>query len=64
MSVCEARDCKGLYEKARQGLIKGFTGIDAPYQTPEHPDVILDTSVVSIDRSIEMIVGKLAERVG
>ncbi len=63
MSVCEARDVKGLYEKARKGLIKGFTGIDAPYQAPENPDVIIDTSVTSIDHSIQLIIGKLAERV-
>jgi adenylylsulfate kinase len=63
LSVCEARDVKGLYEKARKGLIKGFTGIDAPYQAPENPDVIIDTSVTSIDHSIQLIIGKLAERV-
>ncbi|CAF0733265.1 unnamed protein product [Adineta steineri] len=62
LSVCEARDCKGLYEKARKGLIKGFTGIDSPYQSPVHPDVIIDTSLISINRSLEMIIGKLAER--
>ena len=41
----------------------GFTGIDAPYQEPEHPDVIVDTNVTSIDRSIVMITEKLAEHV-
>ncbi|CAF4845257.1 unnamed protein product, partial [Rotaria sp. Silwood1] len=62
MSVCEARDCKGLYRKARDGLIKGFTGIDAPYETPKNPDLTIDTSIVSIDRAVEMILSKLAER--
>ena len=41
----------------------GFTGIDAPYQIPEHPDVVVDTSTVSIDLSVEIIIEKLAERV-
>ncbi|CAF4867437.1 unnamed protein product [Rotaria sp. Silwood1] len=63
MSVCEARDCKGLYRKARDGLIKGFTGIDAPYETPKNPDLTIDTSIVSIDQAVEMILSKLAERV-
>ncbi|CAF1001525.1 unnamed protein product [Rotaria sordida] len=62
LSICEERDTKGLYHKARQGLLKNFTGIDAPYQAPAHPEVIIDTSIISIDRSIEMIIGKLAER--
>ncbi|CAF0806287.1 unnamed protein product [Rotaria sp. Silwood1] len=62
LSVCEQRDTKGLYQKARNGLLKNFTGIDAPYQAPVHPDVIVDTSIISIDRSLEMIIGKLAER--
>ncbi|UJR25566.1 hypothetical protein I4U23_006911 [Adineta vaga] len=62
LAVCEARDVKGLYEKARKGLIKGFTGIDAPYQSPSNPDVAIDTSVLSLDRSVELIIGKLAER--
>ncbi|CAF1301693.1 unnamed protein product [Adineta ricciae] len=62
LAVCESRDKKGLYEKARKGMIKGFTGIDAPYQPPPHPDIVIDTSIVSLDRSIEMIIAKLAER--
>ena len=44
-------------------LFKGFTGIDAPYQSPANPDVIIDTHVVSVDRSITMIIERLAERV-
>ncbi|CAF1303411.1 unnamed protein product [Adineta ricciae] len=62
LAVCESRDKKGLYEKARKGMIKGFTGIDAPYQPPAHPDIVIDTSIVPLDRSIEMIIAKLAER--
>jgi adenylyl-sulfate kinase len=44
LEVCEARDPKGLYAKARRGLIPGFTGIDSPYETPQSPDLELDTS--------------------
>jgi adenylylsulfate kinase len=42
VEVCETRDPKGLYKKARAGLIKGFTGIDDPYEAPENPEVVLD----------------------
>jgi sulfate adenylyltransferase len=40
---CEARDRKGLYAKARAGLIKGFTGVDDPYEVPERPEIVVDT---------------------
>lgn len=43
IDVCEQRDTKGLYKKARQGLIREFTGVDDPYEVPEHPDVRVDT---------------------
>lgn len=44
LDVCEERDPKGLYKKARAGEIKGFTGIDAPYEAPEKPELVIDTS--------------------
>ncbi len=44
LAVCEERDVKGLYDKARKGIIKGFTGIDDPYEVPEHAELRLDTS--------------------
>ena len=44
LEVCEARDSKGLYAKARQGLIPEFTGISDPYEVPEHPELCIDTS--------------------
>lgn len=47
LSVCEERDPKGLYKKARAGEIKGFTGIDDPYEAPEKPELVIDTSKVS-----------------
>ncbi len=55
ISVCEQRDPKGLYKKARAGTIKMFTGISAPYEVPEHPEVILETGTLSIQDSIEKL---------
>jgi adenylyl-sulfate kinase len=43
LEVCEQRDAKGLYKKARQGLLKEFTGVDDPYEPPENPDITVDT---------------------
>ena len=55
IDVCEARDRKGLYAKARAGLIKGFTGIDDPYETPEAPEVGIDTSRLTPDQAAQRI---------
>ena len=55
LSVCESRDRKGLYAKARAGLIKGFTGIDDPYEKPENPEIALDTSNITPDEAAEEI---------
>ncbi|WP_196161697.1 adenylyl-sulfate kinase [Reinekea sp. G2M2-21] len=55
LSVCEKRDPKGFYRKARQGLIKEFTGISAPYEEPENPEIVLDTSEVDIKNSVDLI---------
>ena len=51
LDVCEKRDVKALYAKARAGLIKDFTGIGAPYEAPQKPDLILDTATFSPDES-------------
>jgi len=59
LSTVEERDPKGLYKKARQGKIKGFTGIDAPYERPEHPEVHLRTDQLSIVQSVNAILEKL-----
>lgn len=63
IDVCEERDVKGLYQKARQGLIKGFTGIDQEYQKPEHPDLVLKTASVSIEESVKLVLELLKENV-
>ena len=51
IEVCEARDVKGLYQKARAGLIKGFTGIDDPYEAPENPNIEIRTDQMTIEAS-------------
>ena len=52
LAECERRDVKGLYARARRGEVKDFTGISAPFEAPEHPDLVLDTGVLTIDQSI------------
>jgi adenylylsulfate kinase len=61
LAVCEERDVKGLYKKARNGEIKNFTGIDDPYESPLDPDVECRTDQETISESTEKILDKLAE---
>lgn len=56
LDVCEERDPKGLYEKARSGEIPEFTGISAPYEAPERPEICVDTSELSIEESADRVV--------
>ena len=63
LEVCEARDTKGLYRKARTGEIKDFTGISAPFEAPSHPDVEIDTSVTSIKDSVDIIFNAIIDRI-
>jgi len=53
---CERRDVKGLYKKARAGEIKNMTGISAPYEVPEYPDIEIDTELVSIEDAVKKII--------
>jgi sulfate adenylyltransferase len=62
LEVCETRDIKGLYAKARAGEIKGFTGIDDPYEAPRDPEITLDTVTYSPDENARKIVEYLASR--
>jgi adenylyl-sulfate kinase len=55
LEVCEQRDVKGLYKKARAGEVKNFTGIDSPYERPQQPNVILPTHQVSVEQSMEIL---------
>ncbi|MFW5805611.1 MAG: adenylyl-sulfate kinase [Bacteroidales bacterium] len=54
LEVCEARDTKGLYKKAREGKIKNFTGIDSPFEVPVDPDLVIDTHQYSIKECLNM----------
>jgi len=62
ISVCEERDPKGLYKKARAGSISDFTGITAPYEAPEGDELSIDTGRLTVEESVTKIVGKLARR--
>ncbi len=62
LATCEERDPKGLYQKARSGQIKHFTGIDSPYDVPSHPEVRLDTSNMSIEECVDTLIAYLLER--
>ena len=62
LEVCESRDPKGLYAKARDGKIKDFTGISSPYELPESPELIIDTDKLNIGESTEIIVRALKLR--
>ncbi len=62
LDVCEERDTKGLYKKARAGEIKGFTGIDAPYEEPDNAELTLDTSELSVEDSTRAILAYLVEK--
>ncbi len=62
LDVCESRDPKGLYKKARSGAIPQFTGISAPYEAPEKPEVTVHTKDLSIDESAAQVVDYLASQ--
>ncbi|KAM9315146.1 bifunctional 3'-phosphoadenosine 5'-phosphosulfate synthase 1 isoform 2-T2 [Pholidichthys leucotaenia] len=62
LHICEQRDVKGLYKKARAGEIRGFTGIDAEYEKPETPDVVLKTDSTNINECIQQLVDLLREK--
>jgi len=59
LEVAEQRDPKGLYKKARAGQIKGFTGIDDPYEAPEKPELVLKTATMSVDECVRVCLAKL-----
>jgi adenylyl-sulfate kinase len=56
IAACEQRDVKGLYQRARAGVIADFTGISAPYESPEHPAAAIDTSVTSTEEALAHLV--------
>ena len=62
LTVCEQRDVKGLYKKARLGEIKNFTGISSPYEEPENPDLKIDTSQLTLEESVQQVIDLLRTR--
>ncbi len=61
LEVCEKRDTKGLYAKARAGQIKDFTGISSPYEEPQNPDLKVDTGLKTLDECVDEVIEKLIE---
>jgi adenylyl-sulfate kinase len=62
LEVCEKRDPRGLYKKARAGELKGFTGIDDPYEAPEQPELVLKTAERDVDACVEQCLEALKQR--
>ena len=63
LSVCEQRDVKGLYKRARNGEVKNFTGISALFEAPEHPALRLDTSRLTIGQSVDKLLGLILPKI-
>lgn len=63
LQICEQRDVKGLYKKAREGQIKNFTGIHSPYEVPENPDLILTTDRMALNDSLALLLEKVLPRI-
>src|SRR5437660_7485791 len=61
LEVCRQRDAKGLYKLVDAGKIKGFTGVDDPYEEPEHPELVVETSKETVEESVSRIFAKLEE---
>ncbi|MDZ7771557.1 MAG: adenylyl-sulfate kinase [Balneolaceae bacterium] len=62
LEVCEARDVKGLYEKARKGEIDNFTGISDPYEQPENPELEIDTTDIDVEEAVQRVLDYLKNR--
>jgi len=62
VEICEQRDVKGMYKKARQGIIEHFTGVNDPYEEPLTPDIVIQTDKFSIEDSLKMILKGLMEK--
>ena len=61
LDICIDRDVKGMYEKALKGEIKGFTGIDDPYEEPLNPELVLNTDIETFEESVEKVLEKMKE---
>ncbi len=62
LEICKQRDPKGLYARALEGKIKNFTGIDSPYEPPDNPEIVVDTSKASAEESAQRVIHSLRER--
>jgi adenylylsulfate kinase len=62
VEVCEERDPKGLYQKARKGELEQFTGVDAPYEQPDAPDLVLHTGAMTVSECVDAVLELLSER--
>tara|TARA_B100001758_G_C18259038_1_gene530016 strand:- start:40 stop:654 length:615 start_codon:yes stop_codon:yes gene_type:complete len=63
IAICEDRDVKGLYKKARKGDIDNFTGVSAPYEIPENPELEIDTSILSINESAQKVLNYIIPKI-
>lgn len=63
IEACEKRDVKGLYAKARKGEIKNFTGVSVPFEAPENPDISIDTSVTSLEESVQALLSIILPKI-
>ena len=61
VEVCEQRDVKGMYKKAKMGIIKDFTGVDDPYEEPLNPELVLETDKLSVEECVNKVIEKLLE---
>ncbi len=61
LDVCRQRDVKGLYKLVDEGKLKGFTGVDDPYEEPEHPELVVETDKESVEESVQRIFARLEE---
>jgi len=62
LEMCESRDVKGLYKRARAGEIKNYTGIDSPYEAPDNPELIIDTESESLEKSVAKVIDFLKSK--
>lgn len=62
LETCEQRDVKGLYQRAREGIIPDFTGISSPYEESLDPDLVLDTNVQTLEESVDLVIVAILER--
>lgn len=63
LEICEQRDVKGLYKKARKGELKNFTGIDSPYERPSNADVVIKTESVSVEEAVMQLMSVIRQRI-